>query len=38
MKYPIGLQMFNKIIEDGYLYVDKTVLVYKHVLEGIIYF
>ena len=27
-KYPIGVQSFEKIIEDGFLYVDKTDLVY----------
>ena len=29
MKYPIGIQTFDKIIEGGYSYVDKTALVYK---------
>ena len=24
MKYPIGIQSFDRIIEDGYVYVDKT--------------
>ena len=24
MKYPIGIQSFEQIIEDGYVYVDKT--------------
>ena len=38
MKYPIGIQSFEKIIEDGYVYVDKTDLVYKLVTEGNIYF
>ena len=38
MKYPIGIQSFEKIIEDGYVYVDKTDLVYKLVTEGHIYF
>ena len=28
MKYPIGIQDFEKIIEDGYVYLDKTGLVY----------
>lgn len=37
MKYPIGLLTFNKIIEDGYLYVDNTDLVYKHIMEGYLY-
>lgn len=29
MKYPIGIQTFDKIIEGGFVYVDKTDLVYK---------
>ena len=24
MKYPIGIQSFDQIREDGYVYVDKT--------------
>ena len=27
MKYPIGIQSFEKIIEDGFVYVDKTALI-----------
>ena len=38
MKYPIGIQSFDQIIEDGYVYVDKTALVYRLVTEGKIYF
>ncbi|MGM9706721.1 MAG: AAA family ATPase, partial [Prevotella sp.] len=38
MKYPIGIQSFEQIIENGYVYVDKTDLVYKLVTEGKIYF
>ena len=38
MKYPIGIQSFEQIIEDGYVYVDKTDLVYKLTHEGKIYF
>ena len=38
MKYPIGIQSFDRIIEDGYVYVDKTDLIYKLVTEGKIYF
>ena len=38
MKYPIGIQDFEKIIQDGYVYVDKTDLVYKLANEGHIYF
>ena len=38
MKYPIGIQTFSNIIEDHYVYVDKTDLVYKLVTEGKVYF
>ena len=38
MKYPIGIQSFNQIIEDGYVYVDKTDLIYQLVTTGKIYF
>ena len=38
MKYPIGIQDFEKIINGGYVYVDKTELIYKMVTEGNIYF
>ena len=27
-KYPIGIQTFEKIIEEGFIYVDKTEYVY----------
>ena len=38
MKYPIGIQSFPQLIEDGYVYVDKTDLIYSLVKEGKIYF
>ena len=38
MKYPIGIQSFDQLIEDGYVYIDKTDLVYSLVTEGKIYF
>lgn len=38
MKYPIGIQSFEQIIEDGYVYLDKTALVYDLVTNGKIYF
>ena len=38
MKYPIGIQDFESIINGGYVYVDKTVLIYRLVTEGKIYF
>lgn len=28
-KYPVGIQTFENIVKDGYVYVDKTDLVYK---------
>ena len=28
MKYPIGIQSFEQIINEGYVYVDKTRFVY----------
>lgn len=38
MKYPIGMQSFDQIREDGFVYVDKTDLVYDLVQNGKIYF
>jgi len=38
MKYPIGIQDFASIINDGYVYVDKTALIHQLVTEGKIYF
>ena len=38
MKYPIGIQSFDKVIKEGYVYVDKTDLIYSLVKEGTIYF
>lgn len=38
MKYPIGIQSFDRIREDGYVYVDKTDLIYDLVHTGSIYF
>ena len=37
MKYPIGIQSFAQIREDGYVYVDKTALIYNLVTTGKIY-
>ena len=37
MKYPIGIQDFEKIIQDGYVYVDKTEMVYQLAHNGNIY-
>ncbi len=37
-KYPVGIQSFEKIRTDGYLYVDKTPFIYKMITEGCPYF
>ena len=38
MKFPIGIQDFEKIRTGGYLYIDKTEQVYRLVSEGSYYF
>ena len=38
MKYPIGIQNFEKIRNEGYVYVDKTALIYDLVNSGSYYF
>jgi hypothetical protein len=37
MKYPIGIQSFETLRRDGYVYVDKTDLVYQ-LAQGHVYF
>ena len=37
-KYPIGLQNFKGLREDGYIYVDKTAFVYELATTGKYYF
>ena len=37
MRYPIGIQSFEKIRQNGYVYVDKTDLIYK-LVQGSVYF
>ena len=36
--YPIGIQNFEKIRREGYLYIDKTALVCRLVKTGSYYF
>ncbi|MBQ8868072.1 MAG: ATP-binding protein [Bacteroidaceae bacterium] len=36
--YPIGIQNFEKIRKDGYLYIDKTALIHRLVATGSYYF
>ena len=38
MKYPIGIQNFEEVRRGGYVYVDKTALIYKMISEGKYYF
>ena len=38
MKFPIGIQTFEEVIGEGYVYVDKTDMVYSLATEGKIYF
>ena len=38
MKYPIGVQAFEKLRAEGFVYVDKTALVHKMAQEGNYYF
>ena len=37
-KLPIGIQDFASLREDGYLYVDKTALMYRMITENKVYF
>ncbi|MFN0204397.1 MAG: AAA family ATPase [Bacteroidia bacterium] len=38
MKFPIGIQTFEKLIKGGYVYVDKTESIYRLIDRGAIYF
>ena len=38
MKYPIGVQGFEKLRTDGYVYIDKTEYLYQLIDEGNCYF
>lgn len=38
MKFPIGIQSFERIIEGGFVYVDKTAMIYNLTHESNIYF
>jgi len=37
-RLPIGIQTFRKIIEENYLYVDKTEHIHKLIVQGSVYF
>ena len=38
MKYPIGIQNFESLIKEDYMYIDKTDLIYQIASEGRYYF
>jgi len=38
MKYPLGIQTFSDLRDGGYVYIDKTELMYKMVNEGKYFF
>lgn len=38
VKYPIGIQNFEKLRKEGFIYVDKTELIYQLVTTGSYYF
>lgn len=38
MKYPIGIQSFEKLRDNGFVYVDKTALVYHMAQNSAYYF
>lgn len=37
-KYPVGIETFSNIIEDGYAYVDKTEIIYRLTQAGKFFF
>lgn len=38
VKYPIGIQTFENLRQEGYLYVDKTAILYRLIQDGKYYF
>lgn len=38
IKYPVGIQSFEKLRDNGYLYVDKTAILYELIENGGYYF
>jgi hypothetical protein len=38
LKYPLGIQTFSEIREEGYIYLDKTALIYQLINTGKAYF
>ena len=38
MKYPIGIQQFSELRTNGWVYVDKTAVIYRLLSNGKYYF
>lgn len=37
-KFPIGIQNFSRIRNEGFLYIDKTMIIHKMITQGVAYF
>ena len=37
MKYPIGIQQFEKMRKNGFVYVDKSVQIYQLAARGSVF-
>src|SRR5262245_12212637 len=37
-KFPIGIQNFSRIRNEGFLYIDKTMIIYQMITQGVAYF
>lgn len=38
VKYPVGIQVFEKLRKEGFLYIDKTAHIRNMVQQGCYYF
>lgn len=38
MKFPIGIQNFSRIRNEGFLYIDKTMIIHEMITQGVAYF
>ncbi len=38
IKFPIGIQNFSRIRNEGFLYIDKTMIIHKMISQGVAYF
>ncbi len=37
-KFPIGIQNFSRIRSEGFLYIDKTMIIHQMITQGVAYF